>query len=29
MEKFMWGKVKEVPEWSHLEPDQFKPEKNE
>lgn len=29
LEKFMWQKVKEVPEWSHLEPDQFKPEKNE
>ena len=29
LEKFMWGKVKEVPEWSHLEPDQFKPEKEE
>jgi len=24
LEKFMWGKIKEVPEWSHLEPDQFK-----
>ncbi|KIW02298.1 uncharacterized protein PV09_06445 [Verruconis gallopava] len=24
LEKFMWSKIKEVPEWSHLEPDQFK-----
>jgi histone acetyltransferase len=24
LEKFMWGKIKEVPEWSHLEPEQFK-----
>lgn len=29
LEKFMWGKIKEVPEWSHLEPEQFKPEKPE
>ncbi|KAF1810723.1 Bromodomain-containing protein [Eremomyces bilateralis CBS 781.70] len=24
LEKFMWQKIKEVPEWSHLEPEQFK-----
>ncbi|KAF2435904.1 histone acetyltransferase GCN5 [Tothia fuscella] len=23
LEKYMWSKLKEVPEWSHLEPDQF------
>ncbi|KAF2100893.1 histone acetyltransferase GCN5 [Rhizodiscina lignyota] len=27
LEKFMWTKVKEIPEWSHIEPDQFKEEK--
>ncbi|KAL9092539.1 MAG: hypothetical protein Q9165_004343 [Trypethelium subeluteriae] len=23
LEKFMWSKIKEVPEWSHLEPENF------
>jgi histone acetyltransferase len=23
LEKFMWSKIKEIPEWSHLEPEQF------
>lgn len=23
LEKFMWGKIKDVPEWSHLDPEQF------